>query len=258
MGRVPVVSLLLAGLLWGCSPGTDSSGDGTVTIFAAASTTNAVTEVVELFSASEKTEVVTSFAASSTLARQIDSGAPADIYLSANRKWMDYLEERGRIDPGNRLDLLGNRIVLIAPAGRFREVRTVTGELSLTAMLGDGHLAMGDPDHVPAGIYGREILESLGIWEHVRHRVARTKDVRAALALVERGEAVLGLVYATDAAVSDGIAVVGTFPPESQPPIVYPVALTAGSDMPAAGRFLEFLGTREAREVFERHGFKVF
>ena len=200
---------------------------------------------------------VSSFASSSTLAKQIESGAPADVYLSANKKWMDYLEERKMIDPTTRFDLLSNRIVLVVPADSNIKRIAIAAHFELAKLLGDGHLAMGDPDHVPAGMYGKRALEKLGVWETVKGKVARAKDVRAALALVERGEVPLGEVYATDASISNKVRVVGVFPEDSHPQIVYPVALVAGRDTPVARRFLTFLKGSEARAVFEKYGFKV-
>jgi molybdate transport system substrate-binding protein len=229
-----------------------------VVVFAAASTTNAVTEIEKLYAARDLGRVTTSFASSSTLAKQIASGAPADVYLSANRKWMDYLESRNMIDKESRLDLLGNRIVLISPEnGMLKSIQVAPG-FSLAAALGrDGRLSMGDPDHVPAGIYGKQALEKLGVWNQVADRLAPMKDVRAALVLVERGESPLGLVYATDAAISKKVRVVGTFPEESHAPIVYPVAAVAGGRLAAATRFIEFLRSPESRAVFDKYGFSV-
>lgn len=229
----------------------------TVTVFAAASTTNAVTDIGKLFVEKKMGEFTPSFASSSTLAKQIESGAPANVFISANVKWMDYLQEKKMIDPATRSNLLGNRIVLIAPAESKLNKVDISPNFDLAKLLADGKLAMGDPDHVPAGMYGKKALETLGVWPNVEGSVARAKDVRAALALVERGEAPLGVVYATDAAITDKVKVVGTFPEESHPPIVYPVALVAGAETPVAKSFLEFLKTPEARAIFETYGFTV-
>ncbi len=229
-----------------------------VMVFAAASTTNAVTDIGKLYADQTSGRIKTSFASSSTLAKQIENGAPADLYLSANKKWMDYLEEKKLLVKGSRTDLLGNRIVLIAKAdSAIRSIEIAPG-FSLIDKLGrDGRLAMGDPAHVPAGMYGKQALETLGVWNDVKKRVAPMKDVRAALALVERGEAPLGQVYATDAAISKKVRVVGTFPPDSHPPIVYPAAAVAGGDSDAAADFLKFLKTPAARKIFEKYGFEV-
>ena len=229
----------------------------TVTVFAAASTTNAVTDIGQLFMDRKLGRFTPSFASSSTLAKQIENGAPADVYISANWKWMNYLEERKMIVPSTRFDLLGNRIVLIAPSDSTVDTIDIGPGFDLVKWVKEGWLAMGDPDHVPAGIYGKQALESLGVWTDIKDRIARTKDVRAALALVQRGESRLGLVYATDAAITDSVKVVGVFPENTHSPIVYPVAVVAGRQTPVAGRFMDFLRTPAARAVFEKYGFMV-
>jgi molybdate transport system substrate-binding protein len=227
-----------------------------VTIFAAASTTNAITDISKLFAEKNKAKVTHSFASSSTLAKQIEQGAPADVFLSADQKWMNYLAEKQSIVPQSRFDLLGNKIVLIAPASSTLKI-TVGPKFDLAKVLGNDKLAMGDPDHVPAGIYGKQALEKLGVWKDVEAKVARAKDVRAALALVERGEAPLGVVYATDAAITKKVKVAGVFPENSHPPIVYPVALVKGKTTPTAKSYLEFLKSPAAKTVFEKYGFSV-
>ncbi len=229
-----------------------------ILVFAAASTTNAVTEIGEMFSKKQLGHVTSSFASSSTLAKQIESGAPADVYLSANKKWMDFLEEKNLITMETRCDLLSNRIVLIAPAASaLIEIDVVPGFDIAKALGEDGRLSIGDPDHVPAGMYGKKALENLGIWPQVEDRLAPMKDVRAALVLVERGEAPLGLVYATDAAISKKVHVIGTFPTKSHPAIVYPVAAVEGGNRSAAQQFLNFLKSSEARAIFQKYGFSV-
>lgn len=232
-----------------------------VMVFAAASTTNAVTEIAKLFSDKHEIRVTPSFASSSTLAKQIQNGAPAAVYISANKKWMDFLEEKQQIEPASRFDLLSNRIVLIAPVDQAITFDLVPGGGDpaghLIGYLGGHRLAMGDPAHVPAGIYGQQALETLGIWDRIENKIARAKDVRSALMLVARREAPLGLVYATDAAISKRVRVVGTFPLDSHPPIVYPVALVSGNSTPAAQAFVDFLKTSEAKTVFEKYGFTV-
>ncbi|MEE4356601.1 MAG: molybdate ABC transporter substrate-binding protein [Desulfococcaceae bacterium] len=229
--------------------------DGKVTVYAAASATNALTDIISIFSEKKRGEITASFASSSTLAKQIEQGAPADIFLSANPKWMDYLEEKKMLEAGSRFDLLGNRIVLIAPLDSGVKVKIGPG-FDLAGMLGEEKLAMGDPDHVPAGIYGKQALESLGIWKSLSPKAARCKDVRAALALVAQGETPLGIVYATDAAISKKVKVAAVFPEDSHPAITYPVALVAGKSA-AAKKFLEFLKSPEAKTVFEKYGFSV-
>jgi len=234
------------------------SADGdTVTVFAAASTTNAVNEIGALFAERKLGGFLPSFAASSTLAKQIESGAPASLYLSANEKWMDYLEEKNMIYTDSRFDLLSNRIVLIAPADSPLATVDIVPNFGLKALIGSGYLAMGDPDHVPAGIYGKQALENLGVWNDISASIARQKDVRSALTLVERAEVPLGVVYATDAAITDKVKVVGLFPENSHPRIVYPVALVKGNETTAAENFLEFLKSNEARTVFEKYGFTI-
>jgi molybdate transport system substrate-binding protein len=237
-------------------PGFSAESD-TVTVFAAASTTNAISEIGELFTEKKLGAFLPSFAASSTLAKQIENGAPASVYLSANEKWMDYLEEINMIHAASRFDLLGNRIVLIAPADSPIVAVDIVPHFGLKALLGGGYLAMGDPDHVPAGIYAKQALENLGVWNDINADIARQKDVRSALTLVERGEVPLGVVYATDVAITDKVKVVGVFPENSHPRIVYPVALVKGNKTPAAEGFLDFLRSGEARNVFKKYGFTI-
>jgi molybdate transport system substrate-binding protein len=253
-----VISGIVGMMLILAAAGGAAAGDqGTVTVFAAASTTNAVTEIGELFAAQNPERLVTSFASSSTLAKQIESGATAEIFISANPEWMDYLEERKLIEAGTRKDLLGNRIVLIVPADSGIDKVAIAPGFDLAGLLGDGRLAMGDPDHVPAGKYGKQALEHLGVWSGIEARVARAKDVRAALTLVERGEAPAGVVYSTDAAVSDRVRAAGTFPADSHPAIAYPVAVVAGKRSPAVDRCLALLQSEAGRAVFAKYGFMV-
>jgi molybdate transport system substrate-binding protein len=226
-----------------------------VVIFAAASTTTAMDELMDQFEAANPgVDLRASYAASSILARQITSGAPAHIFLSASPQWMAYAAEHGVIDKNSRIDLMTNQLVLVAARGAQLDV-TIAPGFPLVEALDGGRLAMGDPDHVPAGIYGREALESLGVWTATEASVARTMDVRGALALVERGEAVAGIVYATDATLVDGLAVVGVFPADSHGAIVYPIAAVAGTGTEASDAFLEFLKSDQAADVFARHGF---
>lgn len=258
MAMVNLLSALLLTALFCATPSASYCAEGLsdVTIFAAASTTNAITDIANLFKEKKMGSVTPSFASSSTLAKQIEQGAPADVYLSANPKWMDFLESKNMIEPGTKSDLLSNRIVLIAPLENKAKV-TISSGFDLSGLLGEEKLAMGDPDHVPAGTYGKQALESLGVWEAVAPKVARSKDVRAALALVERAETPFGIVYATDAAISKKVKVVGIFPEESHPPITYPVALIVGKATPAARSFLGFLKSSDAKSIFEKYGFSV-
>ena len=227
---------------------------GDVLAFAAASTTEALTEAVEQFARAGHGRVRGVFAGSSILAKQIENGAPADIYLSANPAWMDYLAARGHIDPTTRRDLLANSLALIAPADSPAS-SAFNLETDIIAALGDRRLAMGDPDHVPAGIYARQALAALGLWPVLENRLIRAADVRIALHLVARGEAPLGIVYASDAGAFEGIRVVAAIAPAQHAPIRYPIALVAGRDNPVARQFLEFLATPEMAALFRRHGF---
>ncbi|WP_299392052.1 molybdate ABC transporter substrate-binding protein [Pelagibius sp.] len=228
----------------------------TVTLFAAASTTDAVEEVAEAFAASTGGSIRPVVAASSTLARQIAQGAPADIYLSANVRWMDYLDEEALIDRRSRMTLLSNRLVLTAPSDSDLQV-TLSPDAELAAKLGDGRLAIGDPAHVPAGIYAQRALEALGLWQDISGKLAQAANVRAALALVERGEALAGIVYETDAAISERVKVIDVFPAAVTPEISYPLAIVAGRDSPAVRRVYDFLQSGAATAIFRRHGFTV-
>lgn len=225
-------------------------------VFAAASTKNAIDDIIAAYEAEHATGVEASYASSSDLAKQIENGAPAGVFISADIGWADYLSQRGLVVADGRRDLLGNSLVLVARKGTGLAVDLGRSE-SLKQALGDGWLAMGDPDHVPAGRYARAALETLGIWPALEDRTARAKDVRAALALVERGEAVAGIVYATDVAASDAVDIVATFPASSHPEIVYPVMLIAGQESEAARDFYAFLAGPEARRLFLRHGFTI-
>lgn len=252
------VMMVLIGMGLGLAVENGIAAEGEVVVFAAASTTNAITEIGDLFAAKGLGHITSSFASSSTLAKQIASGAPANVYLSANKKWMDFLEEKGAIEKASRFDLLGNRIVLIAPLQSSIQSIDIKKGLDLAALLGsEGRLSMGDPEHVPAGMYGKKAMENLGLWDQVKDHLAPMKDVRAALVLVERTEAHIGQVYATDAAISKKVRVVATFPVESHPPIVYPVAAVAGQTTDAAAKFLDFLKAPESRAVFGKYGFEV-
>lgn len=229
-----------------------------VTLFAAASATDAVNEIAEAYAARARDTTGGSIrpvvAASSTLARQISQGAPADLFLSANVNWMDYLDGLQLLQDGSRVPLLSNRLVLIAPAGSALRLR-LTPQLDLARLLGDGRLAIGDPNHVPAGIYARQALESLGLWDQVAGKLAQASNVRAALALVDRGEAVAGIVYETDAAISPRVRIVDGFPAAVRPKIVYPLAIVAGHDRPEVRRVYDFLQSAEATAIFSKHGF---
>ncbi len=193
-----------------------------------------------------------SFAASSALARQVMAGAPADLFVSADQEWMDAVAARKLIRTGSRTDLVGNRLVLVAPRGSSGMIQRAA---DIPRLLGSGRLAMADPESVPAGRYGRAALQSLGVWAAVERRVVRAENVRAALALVERGAAPLGVVYATDARASDKVRVVGVFPASSHPPIRYPLAILARAASPDAAGFRAFLLSPRGQRIFARHGF---
>ena len=227
--------------------------DARVLVFAAASLKNALDAAVDDWSATGGRASI-SYAGSSTLAKQIERGAPADLFISANQSWMDYLQERGLIVPETRSDLLRNRLVMIAPKDSDVAVTLARG-VDIAAVLGSGKLAMANTDSVPAGIYGKAALTWLGAWDKVARSIAQAQDVRAALALVSRGEAPLGIVYATDAAADPNVKVVATFPEESHEPVVYPAALVKDSDSPAASSLLDFLKSPDAARHFEEQGF---
>jgi molybdenum ABC transporter, periplasmic molybdate-binding protein len=229
-----------------------------ITVFAAASTTNALTEIAALYETEGNGKVTLSFASSSTLAKQIEHGAPADVFLSANVEWMNYLEEKNLLAPGSRSDILGNRIVFIVPSSSAVQALTVSPQLELAALLGkDGLLAVGDPAHVPVGTYAKAALEHLKLWPQVANKIAPTKDVRAGLALVERAESPLGIVYASDAAISDKVRIIGVFPADSHPKIDYPVAAIKTAKTAAASAFIKFLSTPQAKSIWAKYGFEV-
>jgi len=227
----------------------------TLTVFAAASLKNALDEAAAAYQAKTGDTVRISYAASSALARQIEAGAPADLFISADLNWMDYVQSRKLIQPATRRNLLGNELVLVAPASSGTKIDLAPG-VDLASRLKSGPLAMADPAAVPAGIYGKAALTKLGVWNSVKAKVARAADVRAALRLVARGEAPLGVVYRTDAIAEPKVTVAGVFPPDSYPPVIYPAALTAGAKA-AAARLLDFLASPAARPYFEKQGFKV-
>jgi len=223
-------------------------------LFAAASTTNALNEIIALYKAGGGDPVVGTYASSSALAKQITNGAPADIFISADQKWMNFVADAKAIEPATRRDLLANRLVIIAPSDTSWSLAVRAG-FDLVGALKAGRLAMGDPDHVPAGIYGRQALTSLGAWDAVAPHVARAADVRAGLVLVERGEVTAGIVYSTDAAISKKVRVVSVFPEDSHPPIRYPAAIVSGHARPEVRRFFDFLISDKALATYESYGF---
>lgn len=225
-----------------------------VLVFAAASLKTALDQIAESWREQTGKAVTISYAGSSSLARQIEQGAPADIFISASVDWMDHLQSAEMIRPGSRTNLLGNRLALIAH-GRETAGIDLTADTDLAGLLGDGLLAMAMVDSVPAGVYGKQALIRLGLWERVADRVAQTDNVRAALALVSSGEAPFGIVYASDAVADPEVGVVAFFPEATHVPIIYPAAILATSSTPDAGEFFTFLNSRTAHELFKAQGF---
>lgn len=223
-------------------------------VLAAASLQESLTAAAEAWAAMGHEKPRLSFAASSALARQISAGAPADLFISADEPWMDAVEARGLIRPNTRVTFLANRLVLIAPANARATIAIRPG-FPLARAIGTGKLAMGDPDAVPAGKYAKSALVKLGVWTSVAPKVARAENVRAALALVERGEAAFGIAYATDARAAKAVKVIGAFPEDSHPPITYPLAVLKTSTSAEAEGFRRFLLSPRGKEIFRRHGF---
>ncbi len=234
----------------------ETPAPASVTVFAAASLTDAVTSLARRYEHEAGHALRLSFASSSILARQIENGAAADLFLSADEEWMAYLDERNLVARATWSRPIGNRLVLIAPVGSTVSVELEKG-VDLVAMLGDGRLATGDPAHVPVGRYAQQALEYLGAWAAVEPRLARAENVRAALVLVERGEAPLGIVYATDAMITKSVRVVAGIPPESHAPIRYSFAALAGRDRDEVREALAFLTSPAALELFRDFGFEV-
>jgi molybdate transport system substrate-binding protein len=226
-----------------------------IVVFGAASLTNVLQELGDAFTGQTAIPVKFSFAASSALAKQIESGAPADVFFSADIDWMDYLQTRNLIRTGSRHDVVGNRLVLIAPADSAMVLK-IEPRFALAAALGTGRLVTGDPDSVPVGRYARQALTQLQVWDGVEARLVRADSVRSALAFVDRGEAALGIVYETDALIDKKVRIVDTFPDASHSPIVYPVALTASAKASAA-KFEDFLRSPAAAMAFEKYGFQT-
>ncbi|HRP79789.1 MAG TPA: molybdate ABC transporter substrate-binding protein [Aquamicrobium sp.] len=228
----------------------------TVTVFAAASLKNALDDINAAWKAETGREATISYAGSSALAKQIEEGAPADLFISADLDWMEYLSEKGLTRKDTEVRLLGNSIVLIAPADSGVAVEIAPG-FDLAGALDGGRLAMANTDAVPAGKYGKAALTALGAWDSVEKSVAQAENVRAALALVAAGEAPLGIVYKTDAAAEPSVKIVGTFPADSHEPILYPAALTAETKAADAAALLDYLKSDTARALFEKQGFTV-
>jgi len=227
-----------------------------VTVFAAVSLKESMDEQAKQFEAATGNKIIVSYGSSNALAKQIEAAAPADIFISADLDWMRYLDERQLLLSGTRVNLLHNTLVLIAPASSKAALR-IAPNFGLAAALGQDKLAMANPDSVPAGKYGKAALEKLGVWRGVEKQVARAENVRAALALVSRGEAPFGIVYSTDALADKGVRIVDRFPPDSYPPIVYPIALIATSKSAAAKPLVDYLRSAAARTVWEKYGFSM-
>jgi molybdate transport system substrate-binding protein len=227
-----------------------------VTVFAAASLKTALDQVSAAWADETQNTAVLSYGGSAALAKQIEQGAPADLFFSADLDWMGYLAERNLIDTASVTQLLGNDIVLIAPRGSAATA-TIAPGFALATLLGEGRLAMADVKSVPAGRYGKAALETLGVWDSVASRLAQAENVRAALKLVATGEAPLGIVYRTDAAAEPAVKILDTFPADSHPPIIYPVAVTAAAKAPGAAAFLAFLTSPAAQDIFRAQGFRL-
>lgn len=223
-------------------------------VLAAASLQESLTAAAAAWAAQGHAKPVISFGASSALARQVEAGAPADLFVSADEPWMDDVQKHGLVRPGTRVSFLANSLVLIAPAGHAPKV-AIGQRFPLARLLGDGRLAMADPAAVPAGRYGKAALQALGVWPQVEGRIASGDNVRTALTFVERGEAPLGIVYATDAYAAKGVRIVGVFPANSHPPITYPVAVLKDSRNPEAEAFRRFLISPAGKAIFRRYGF---
>ncbi|WP_404814604.1 molybdate ABC transporter substrate-binding protein [Acinetobacter sp. TUM15064] len=241
--------LLCCGLI----VGVQAHAEQAITVYAAASLTNAMTDLDALFEKQKNIQVKTSYAGSSTLAKQIEAGAPADVFVSADEQWMNYLQNKKLIEPNKRVNLLGNRLVLISPKSKPVKIKMDKSFDPSTAF--QGKLCTGDTKSVPVGKYGKQALTSLGWWSKLEPRLVETEDVRAALNFVARGECQLGIVYATDAVISKDVTVVGVFPINTHTPIIYPLGLVKNN--PNAVAFYQFLQTKQANVVFKKYGFTV-
>ena len=243
-------------LTFGIKPAPAAAQGSEVVVFAAASLKNALDAINAQWEKETGKKAKISYAASSALAKQIEQGAPAQLFISADLDWMDYLAGKNLIKPETRANLLGNRIVLVAPKDKARPIEIKPG-FDLAKVLGDGRLAMANVDAVPAGKYGKAALEKLGVWASVSGKLAQAENVRATLLLVSRGEAPAGIVYQTDAAADANVAIIGTFPQDTHAPIIYPIALTKDASNPDAAAFLDYMKSAKAKPLFEAQGFTV-
>ncbi len=249
-----LAACFVAAFVFGGQPASAIAQEKSLTVFAAASMKNALDELDAAYTAKTGVKIVASYAASSALAKQIEQGAPADVFVSADTDWMDYATQKKAINEPSRVNLLGNAIVLIAPKDSKVETVTIGQGFDLATLAGDGKIATGDVKSVPVGKYAKAALEKLGSWTAAEPKFAMAESVRAALTLVARGEANLGIVYATDARIEPGVKVVGTFPADSHPAIIYPVAATTTAK-PEANDYLAFLRSAAAKTVLEKYGF---
>ena len=247
--------LLMVGIAFDVRAPSAAEPDRPFIVFAAASLTEAVTKVSTAFTQETGIAVKTSFAASSVLARQIEAGAPATVFFAADEEWMDYLQSRKLLAPGSRKDVLGNQLVLVAPADSTASVKISSGPALVQALSG-ARIATGDPDSVPVGKYAKAALTKLGVWDHFQGRLVRAEDVRSALAFVARGDAPFGIVYLTDAKIEKRVKLLDVFPQEAYPPIRYPIAMTAGAGADA-GRFIDFVTGKRAAVIFQSYGFAL-
>ena len=255
IGRVAGLAAAVL-LAWGPPQSPAQAQGNDLVVFAAASLKNALDAVNAQWQKETGKKATISYAASSALAKQIEQGAPAQMFISADLDWMDYLAGKNLIKPDTRSNLLGNRIVLIAPKDKAQPVEIKAG-FDLAKMLADGRLSMANVDSVPAGKYGKAALEKLGVWASVSNKIAQAENVRAALLLVSRGEAPAGIVYQTDAAADPSVTIIGTFPEDTHPPIIYPIALTASASHPDSAAFLSYVKSDKAKPIFEAQGFAV-
>lgn len=237
------------------SPLGTASAQENLTVFAAASMKNALDDTNAAFTTATGVKVVASYAASSALAKQLEQGAPADVFVSADLKWMDYANEHKLIKPETRVNLLGNKLVLIAPRGSKIDKVDIAQGFDIAKLAGDGRIAVADVKAVPAGLYAKAALESLGVWKIAEPKLAMAENVRATLAFVARGETPVGIVYETDAKIEPNVKIVGVFPEGSHQPVTYPVAATAATRNVATMRYLNFLRTPAAKAIFEKYGF---
>ena len=250
--RLPVILAFAAA--FALAPHVAAAQD-TLTVFAAASLKNALDDADAAFTKASGVKVTASYAASSALAKQIEQGAPADVFISADLKWMDYVAGKNLIKTDTRVNLLGNRLVLIAPAdSKIGNVKIGQG-FDIAKLAGPGRIAVADVKAVPAGLYAKAALEKLGAWAAAEPKLAQAESVRATLAFVARGETPLGIVYETDAKIEPKVKIVGAFPEDSHPPVIYPVAATSSSKNAATGRYLTFLRSPAAKAIFEKYGF---